>query len=130
MIKKYIKDYLANVRLYFKHTRLSFDHILFVKICQFSYFSSVVALGCVRRSHDLELKLCFFGIILSPYRALRICGERVFLVYGKEGERVPRLSAWHPLDPLIAIRYAAYQISTRSSGAMYIESPSWTPNAV
>lgn len=27
-------------------------------------------------------------------------------------------------------RETTYQISTRSSGAMYIESPSWTPNAV
>ena len=90
-------DFISNTQGFLLTT------ILFVKICQFSYFSSVVALGCVRRSHDLELKLCFFGMILSPYRALRICGERVFLVYGKEGERVPRLSAWHPLAPLITI---------------------------
>ena len=99
MIEKYIKDYLANVRLYFKHTRLSFDHILFVKICQFSYFSSVVALGCVRRSHDLELKLCFFGIILSPYRALRnMRGARVFGQWQRDREGATLVGVTPSLD--------------------------------
>ena len=65
-------DFISNTQGFLLTT------ILFVKICQFSYISRVVALGCVRRSHDLELKLCFFGMILSPYRALRYAGSACF----------------------------------------------------